>query len=134
MRNRPCVPARWRYGSTLAFALSALSMSSALTASPARKTLTAAEIRTTFVGKVVTDRYHWSYYLKPDGSVEAMETGRSRQGRWSIRTNLLCIHIAAGASPDQCWGVVREGNALIFQLDGNDIQDVAVEERRERRR
>lgn len=56
--------------------------------------------------------------------------GRARHGQWAIRANLLCINIAAGASPDRCWGVVREGKALIFQLDGNDFQDVVVEERR----
>lgn len=130
MSNRHDVAVRWRYPCIAALVLSSLWLSGAATAAPARKTLTAAEIQRTFVGKVVTDGYHWSYYLKPDGSIEATEMGRSRKGRWAIRGGELCINISAGASPDHCWGVVREGQALIFQINGNDIQDVTVKEQR----
>lgn len=99
-------------------------------AAPARKTLTGAEIQQTFAGKVVTDGYHWSYHLKPDGSIEATEMGRSRKGHWVIRGNQLCINITVGASPDHCWGVVREGQALVFQINGNDFLDVMVKDPR----
>ena len=130
MRNRHNAAVRWRYGCAVALALSSLWLSAAATAAPARKALTATEIQRTFAGKVVTDGYHWSYYLNPDGSIEATEMGRSRKGRWAIRGSELCINITAGASPDHCWGVVREGQALIFQINGNDVQDVMVKERR----
>lgn len=107
-----------------------LCLSWAADSAPARRTLTGSQIRATFVGKVVTDGFHWSYYLKPDGSIEGAELGRSRKGKWSIRNNELCIDIAKGQSPAYCWGIVREGKTLISQINGNDMQDVMVEERR----
>lgn len=119
----------WRHCATVSLALS-LCLSFVVNAASARKMLTGAQIRSTFVGKVVTDGFHWSYYLKPDGSIEGTELGRSRKGKWSIHENELCIEIAKGASADRCWGVVREGKTLIYQINGNDIQDVMVKERR----
>lgn len=134
MRKRHDVAARRRRHCMVAFALPwlfSLWLPGAAFAAPARKTLTATEIQQTFAGKVVTDGYHWSYYLKLDGSIEATEMGRSRKGRWVIRGNELCINITAGAGPDHCWGVVREGQALVFQINGNDFQDVVVKEWRQ---
>ena len=101
-----------------------------MSAAPARKTLTGSRIRATFVGKVVTDGFHWSYYLRPDGSIEGTELGRTRKGKWSIHGNELCIDITKGQSPAYCWGIVREGKTLIYQANGNDMQDIMIEERR----
>src|SRR5215467_7046248 len=60
------------------------------------KSLSGREVRQELVGNVITDEYHWSYYLKPDGSIDATEMGRSRKGHWHIQGNRLCIVIIAG--------------------------------------
>lgn len=118
---------RWCYGCAVALALPALWWSEEAIAAPARKMLTAAEIRQSLIGKVITDEFHWRYFLKPDGAIDAIEMGRPRKGKWVIQGNQLCLEIFAGAAPDECWKVVREGNGLVFRAHGQDIFDVTVQ-------
>ncbi|AVA38383.1 hypothetical protein C3Z06_31920 (plasmid) [Cupriavidus metallidurans] len=94
---------------------------------PARKLLSGQEVRQLLVGNVITDNVHWRYYLKPNGSIDANEMGRTRKGRWHIQDNQLCIAIAAGAAPDACWDVVRQGKVLLFRENGTDVYEVKVE-------
>lgn len=95
-------------------------------ASNKRHTLTPEEIRSTFVGKVATDGTHWSYLLKSDGSIVAVELGRQRKGRWVIRDKKLCLSVPDMA-PEECWLVIRASGKLIFRRDGLDVMDVIVE-------
>lgn len=118
---------RKRNAYALALTLSALWWSGEISATPARKMLTAAEIRQDLIGKVITDGFHWSYHLKSDGSIDATEMGRSRKGKWVIQGKQLCLAIFAGAAPDECWEIVREGKALIFRAHDQDIFNVTVQ-------
>lgn len=95
-------------------------------ASHKRHTLTPEEIRNTFIGQVATDGTHWSYLVKSDGSISAVELGRQRKGRWAIRQKKLCLSVPEMA-PEDCWLVIREGGRLIFSRDGLDVVDVTIE-------
>lgn len=98
---------------------------------PAGKTLSAAEIKKIFVGKVATDGAHWSYHLKPDGSVDGTELGSIHKGRWAIRGKQLCLTVPVGTKED-CVEVVRGGSGFIFRANGLDVSDVTIEPYRSR--
>jgi hypothetical protein len=110
-----------------ALALVSIGLVSTAESEPKLKTLSGREVRQELVGNVITDEYHWSYFLKPDGSIDATEMGRPRKGHWHIQGNRLCIVIIAGAAPDQCWDVMRDGKELIFGINGQTILYVKVE-------
>jgi hypothetical protein len=103
----------------------ALDFASAM-AAPHRKVLSAPEIKKIFTGKVATDRVHWAYHLKPDGTIPGDEMGRSRKGRWAIRHNQLCFSTPLDA-PEDGWIVVRLDGNLVFHRNGVDVMDVTVE-------
>jgi hypothetical protein len=92
-----------------------------------RYELSTAEIRTEFVGKIITDGVHWSAYLDPDGSVKAIQMGQSRKGRWKIDGKELCLSIPVEASFD-CWAVARAAKSFIFRANGQDQFEVTAEE------
>ena len=83
-----CVaPFSWPAGMTghlgvaiLGTLLWAIPVASGAAADKHRQTLSADEIRRTFVGRVASDGTHWSYLLKPDGKIKAVELGRQRAG------------------------------------------------------
>lgn len=101
-------------------------------AAPKLKILKAEEIRQTLIGNVITDGFHWRYHLKADGSIDAIEMGRSRKGRWNIRGHRLCLVITSGAAPDECWDVMREGTKLVLGINGNAMTDIQVEPPKQR--
>lgn len=108
-------------------ALSLLAATQIAEAGPKPIVLKADEVRQTLIGNVITDGAHWRYHLKPDGSIDGFEMGRVRKGRWNIRGDKLCLVIAAGASPNECWDVMREGRNLVLGINGNAIRDIQVE-------
>jgi hypothetical protein len=55
------------------------------------KLLGEKEIRARVIDKDITDRYHWSTYLRSDGSLFRDEMGRRRAGIWKIEKNKLCM-------------------------------------------
>ncbi|MCX7170118.1 MAG: hypothetical protein NTY41_07420 [Proteobacteria bacterium] len=88
--------------------------------------LTAAEIKATLVGQIATDGAHWSYYLKPDGGVNAISMGQKRKGHWVTRGNELCLTVPVN-DQEECWTVVRRKDKLIFRWDWQDVSEVIVE-------
>jgi hypothetical protein len=49
------------------------------------------EMRSTVVGKEITDGSHWSIYLRPDGALVGAESGSRWTGTWNIQKNKLCM-------------------------------------------
>ena len=99
---------------------------SAFAAPDKPRELSGAEIRTVFAGKIITDGFHWSTYLIPDGSAKSVELGRSNKGRWKVSGNELCVSIPAGAA-FHCRTVVRSGTAFVFRANGQDLYEFTVE-------
>jgi hypothetical protein len=83
--------------------------------------LTGKQIRQKLVGKVITDSAHWNYYLKPNGTIDALEHSLRRKGSWRLKGDRLCIAIVAGAAPDECWDVAQEGKNFTFASQGHVV-------------
>ena len=64
---------------------------SAAAQSGAPRALDAAQIRATVSGKHVTDDRHWGHHYLADGRLLMHESGRERQGRWSVQHDQLCL-------------------------------------------
>lgn len=117
-------------GRRFLFASVLLVFATATVAETKLRKLNAGEVRQTLIGKVISDGFHWRYHLKENGSIDGSELGRSRKGRWHLEGSRLCIDITAGAAPDKCWDVMREGQNLVFSINGSVIYDITVEEPR----
>src|SRR5258708_488290 len=65
-------------------------MLSMATAEERYVTLTGRQIQARIIGNTLSDDVHWSEYYRPDGTLLAVDMGRSLQGRWRIRNNELC--------------------------------------------
>jgi hypothetical protein len=98
----------------------------ALVATAKDQELSGAQIRAAFVGKIVTDGFHWADYLLPDGSVKSIELERSRFGHWRISGNELCLSVPAGAA-FECRTVVRAAKGYVFRANGQNLYEVTVE-------
>ena len=88
-----------------------------------RHTLTPDEIKEAFVGKVLTDGYHWSALIQPDGSVKAIQMGRSRKGRWQIKGKEFCLALPR-ESTFECWKVIRQKDGFVFNRFDQDQLDI----------
>ena len=99
----------------LAFATLIQSLSLvAASAAPGPSELTGAQIKTVFVGNVISEGAHWSAYLLPDGRTKSIELGRPHQGHWKIVGKELCVSISTGVEPE-CWTVLRKGKAYLLR-------------------
>lgn len=88
-------------------------------------TLTERDIHDRLIGKRITDGTHWSYVLKDDGKIDAIDMGKVRTGTWQISHGELCIRVPAKADAD-CW-TVRQNKAQLFLIKpGLDIE-ISVE-------
>lgn len=96
--------------------------SSAAKAAP-RHALTPDEIKEVFVGKVITDSQHWSALIQPDGSVKAVQMGRSRKGLWEIKGKEFCLALPKG-STFECWKVIRNKDGFAFNRFDQDQLDI----------
>ena len=81
------------------------------------KHLSAAEIKKTITGKVVTDGPHWADSFARDGTVESVMQGQAQKGRWSVRGNNLCLAYAS-AKTEECYEVWRYGQMIEYRRDG----------------
>lgn len=78
------------------------------------------------VGKVLTDGFHWSALIQPDGSVKAIQMGRSRKGRWQIRGGEFCLALP-GNSSFECWKLIRQKDGFVFNSFDQDQIDIKAE-------
>lgn len=121
-RTTPVLARRLASALVMAHALS----STAIAAPDKQRELSGPQMWAAFVGKVITDGFHWSTYLLPDGSLKSVESGRSSKGRWKISGNELCVSIPTG-SAFYCRTAVRSGKAFIFRANGQDLYEMTAE-------
>jgi len=62
--------------------------------------LSANEIRSGIVGKVVTDGTRWWDYFFADGLLKMLEDGEETQGRWSLQDDDLCFTFPSASKYD----------------------------------
>ena len=73
------------------------------------KPLQREQIRAKLVGKLLTDRVHWSRRLRGDGTMQMTE-GKTGNGRWQLEGNKLCLGRAQEAF--DCYEVWASGAEL----------------------
>lgn len=90
------------------------------------KHLSAKEVRTRLVGRVISDGTHWKYHLKPNGTIDALELGHRRTGRWRLKEDRLCIEINYGSAPPGCWYVAQDRKGLTLNDGAGPVYSLQV--------
>ena len=80
------------------------------------KRLSASEIRTTIIGKVITDESHWSDYFQADGKLKSYQLGHLKFGTWKIEENELCLK--RKESEIECFEVWLSNNRVEYHRGG----------------
>ncbi len=79
--------------------------------------LKAAQIRKMFQGHEFSDEVHWTKNFRKDGTIEGFSMGRKLGQRWSIQSDMLCIHTD---KPDDCREVWKAGNSVELRRYSDD--------------
>ncbi|MCX7173577.1 MAG: hypothetical protein NT159_06585 [Proteobacteria bacterium] len=76
----------------IAVVLAGLSIATTSTARAADKfrQLTAAQINSVVIGKVITDDDHWSDHFYSDGTLKSIQMGETVRGTWRLDGDTLC--------------------------------------------
>jgi hypothetical protein len=83
------------------------------------KQLSAAEIRSRVVGRVVTDEAHWSDHFRADGTIGSIDLGETVPARWRLQGNELCTtRRYKTGSETGCVEVWMSGDKVEYRRDG----------------
>lgn len=89
-----------------------------LAGEPGFHRLSEMSIRTTLVGKTVTDDAHWADRFLPDGVLDSHELGEPRRGAWAIERGELCLTRKARHPVKECFEIWARGNEVEYRRDG----------------
>lgn len=98
----------------------------AMAADAKYRRLSAVGIRTTIIGKVVTDDAHWADRFMPDGTVDSYELGNSRPASWVIERGELCITRKAKRPVKECFEIWINGTEVEYRRDGVSVISGAI--------
>ena len=110
--------ARGRILTLAAFACCALPMIGPAIAADGFKRLNAAEIRKSIVGKVVTDKAHWSDRYDPNGTLKAVDLGVLKPGIWKLEGNEMCVVRKAKKPVNECFEIWIFKDEVEYRRDG----------------
>lgn len=86
--------------------------------------LTAAEIRSEIIGRVITDDSHWSDTFQPDGVLKAYELGRLQIGSWKIADNELCLtRKQRKKTATECYEIWLSNDRVEYRRDGVTVAE-----------
>lgn len=88
--------------------------------------LSGAAIRTTIIGKTITDDAHWADRFEPDGRLSGHDMGREYVGHWKIVENELCLTHQAKHPVTECYEVWIKGNQVEYRRDGVTIAEAMI--------
>lgn len=88
--------------------------------------LNSAELREHLTGKTISDGTHWSYALKVDGSIAAIDMGKIRTGAWRVSHGELCVRVPVKADED-CWAVRQHGQQWLLIREGGAPIEITIE-------
>ena len=81
--------------------------------------LNAIEIRTTLIGKTVTDEYHWADKFMPDGSMSGHQLGEAQTGAWKLLNDgKLCVVRRVKTTESDCFYVWLNHDQVQFRNGG----------------
>jgi hypothetical protein len=61
--------------------------------------LTGKEINARFAGMELSDDVHWRDLYERDGTLKSQSMGRSRTGKWSVKSDQLCLDLGVARRP-----------------------------------
>jgi len=108
---------RWALGCLLAPGAFALVASPGIAADTFRR-LSAEEIRTRIVGRVITDQSHWSDRFNPDGTLKAVDLGVVKPGTWKLAGNEMCVVRKARLPVTECFEIWIRNDEIEYRRDG----------------
>ena len=82
------------------------------------KRLDAVEINARIIGKVVTDKAHWSDRYDPGGKLRAIDLGVSKPGTWKLKGNEMCVIRSAKQAASECFEIWASGDEVEYRRDG----------------
>jgi hypothetical protein len=80
--------------------------------------LSGKEINARFAGMELSDDVHWRDLYERDGTLRSQSMGKGRTGKWSVRSDQLCLDL--GADTGGCYDVWLAGNNVEFRREGLD--------------
>jgi len=80
--------------------------------------LNAAEIKARIIGKVVTDKAHWSDRYDPGGTLRAVDLGVSKPGTWKLEGSEMCVVRKAKKAVSECFEIWASGNEIEYRRYG----------------
>ena len=80
--------------------------------------LGAAGIKAQIVGKVVTDKAHWSDRYDPDGTLTAVDLGVLKPGTWKLEGNEMCVIRKATKPVTECFEIWIFKYEIEYRCDG----------------
>jgi hypothetical protein len=107
-----------RLSATVILSLVAASVTAADADADAMQRLSAAQLRAIIVGRTVTDDSHWSDRYEPDGTLNALELGVAKPGRWRLARDEMCVVRKAKRAVTECFEIWAAGDAVEYRRDG----------------
>ena len=87
--------------------------------------LSAHEIRTQIIGKVITDEAHWSQHFRPNGTLQSIVLSQLKQGTWKINGNTLCwtLTMRKQETTTECYEVWMWKDHVEYRRDGLTMEE-----------
>ena len=95
-----------------------VSLSSIVHAADRFRHLSAKQIRSDIIGKVVTDDSHWSDDFQFEGALKAIDLGQHKVSTWRISGDELCLTINERKSATQCFEIWLSHDLVQYHRDG----------------
>ena len=85
--------------------------------------LSAREIRSQIIGKVITDEAHWSQHFRPNGTLQSIVLSQLTQGTWKIHGNTLCLILKTHKqeTTTECYEVWRWKDHIEYRENGTTV-------------
>jgi len=78
--------------------------------------LSGKEIQVRFAGMELSDGAHWRDLYERDGTLRSQSMGKSRAGKWNVKSDELCLDL--GADSGGCYQIWLAGSNVEFRREG----------------
>lgn len=103
----------------LLLALSAMAIAGHAAADEQFHRMRAAEIRSTLIGKVVTDESHWADKFLEGGAMGGHQLGQPQTGTWKLsRNGKMCVVRKVKTPESDCFEIWVNHDQVQYRRDG----------------
>jgi len=104
---------------TVSVVICVIPISSPLAAADKFQRLSGPQLLARLPGMEMTDEVHWADVYLRGGILKGYSMGRKTSGKWSIRTNELCVE--RGREEATCYQVWSSGSKIELRRAGSDL-------------